>query len=600
MARRVYSLPCMKSQRPGRRKLTDLSGVREELTRLLSVGEHDALVDMVMGLLEKMAEENKQLALRLRLALGQPYRRKSERLSPEQLTLFLSELLGEEDSPAGEGAEKSQPPSDPQPEQSRTPEAPPAPEQKEKPAERRPEETPPRRPRGKFSKEEARREIRFIPVPQSERVCKQCSGPKEPMGYEARAFWEYKPAEFYIIEERLEKCVCKSCEEGVVTAPASSKPIPGGLPGPGLLAQIITSKFRDSCPLYRQAQIYQRSGVALPPSTMGDWVAAGANLLEPLWRVAREETLRCSLISTDDVPMPVLDREDPQGIKKGRIWTYLGDVKRVGFCEYTRDWKGDAPLAVLESFQGEYVQGDGYAGINAHFKKPDAPKRAGCMDHARRKFVQALEGGHLVAARVLELMQRVYALEKKAREEGLGEESLLQMRQSQTKPIMHELKALIDRLHLSANPKGLLGKATTYAIKQWETLRVFLEDARVPLSNAHVERQQRRTVLGRKNYLFAGSDDAAQRLAILQTFVVLCELCKVPLFEYLRDVFAKLPSWPVSRLKELLPAAWQAAQQQALVQAQVAPATAARQATQGQAPEQAQAPPAAVTNEASV
>ena len=570
-SQRVYPLLRMKGKSSRQPPVPDFSGLREELKRLLEEGAHDSLVELVLGLLEKMAQENTRLAFRLQAALRQAWRKKSERLSPEQLALFLSEVASQQ-STQGEGnSGEGQPPGAPPREEKSAPEAAAAAEGKEKPEGQQPGKSPKRSRKRPFP-DTLRREVRFIPVAQGERACGQCGATKEAMGYEVRETWEFKPAEFFIIEERLEKCVCKACQEGVVTATGTSKPIEGGRPGPGLLAQIVTSKLRDSCPLYRQAQIYQRSGIELSPSTLGDWVAASADMLAPLWRLARQKTLRCALLSLDDIGMPVLDRDNPNGIKRGHLWTYLGDIERHAFCDYTPTWEGEGPCAVLEEFRGECVQGDGYAGINAFFNKPNAPKRAGCMDHARRKFVHALEAGHASAAPVLALMQKVYALERQARQEALGADALLQLRQTQSQPLMDELRDVIGRLHLTAVPKSALGKATTYAIRQWDTLCVFLNDARVPLSNAHVERQQRRTALGRKNYLFAGSDAGARRLAILQTFVVLCELNAVPLFEYLRDVLGKLPDWPVRHLEQLLPAAWWAEQKRQHLQAQAPPA----------------------------
>ena len=537
--------------------VADLTGIRAQLTRLLAEGEHDSLVELVLGLLGSMAQENTQLAIRLQAALRQMYRKKSERVSPEQLALFLAALKDEEavlaaplDELTKTSADAAMPAAD-----SVVP------------------VKPMKRPRKKPFPEGLRREVRSVPVPDADRTCAGCGGSKEGMGYEVREMWEFEPAEFFIVEERLEKCVCKRCQEGVVTAEGTSKPIEGGRPGPGLLSQIVTSKTRDGCPLYRQADIYERSGIQLSTSTLGDWFAATADMLEPLWRLARQVTLSGYLLSLDDTGMPVLDGDHPNGIKRGHIWTYLGDYDRVGFCEYTPNWEGAAPCAVLDEFNGKVVQGDGYAGINAYFEKPNSAARAGCMDHCRRKWLEALEAGHKLAAVVVALIQQVYAVESAAKAEGVGPEELLRRRQEFSRPLMDRLRVVIADIHLTVVPKSAMGKATTYAIRQWKTLSVFLDDARVPLSNAHVERQQRRVAIGRKAYLFAGSDEGARRLAILQTIVVLCELHDVPMFEYLRDVIGKLASgWLMSRLSELLPDAWAAKQKAEKLQAQAAAA----------------------------
>lgn len=217
------------------------------------------------------------------------------------------------------------------------------------------------------------------------------------------------------------------------------------------------------------------------------------------------------------------------------------------------------------------IQSDGYAGIDSYFtKERERPvRRAGCMDHCRRRFVDALEAGDLRAAVVISLMKDLYAVESTARAAGASLDDLAFRRRIQSQPIIDRLHQVIGELHAKAVPKSPMGKATTYAINQWQTLIVFLTDPRVPLSNAHVERQQRRTALGRKAYLFAGSDAAGRRLAILQTLVTCCDLVGAPPFEYLRDLFTRLAAgWPQSRIGELLPAAWLADQRRQQAQPQ--------------------------------
>jgi transposase len=383
------------------------------------------------------------------------------------------------------------------------------------------------------------------------------------MTTESQFTLEFKPAEFYLIEHRREVLACKKCQEGVVTAPPAPKPIEGGRPGPGLLAHIITAKLHDGLPLYRQSEIFKRSNIEISDSTLGGWFAAAAELAEPLWRQARRQTLMAYLLSLDDTGMPVLDRDHPKGIKRGHIWTFLADGGRIGFCEFTPDWKGKWPLAILEQFEGEVVQSDGYAGIDSYFARPrEKPKRrAGCMDHCRRRFRDALDAGDVRAAVVVSLMRDLYAVEERARAVCASLDDLAFRRRVQSRPIIERLHQLIAELHGKAAPKSPLGKATIYAINQWPTLTLFLDDSRVPLSNIHVENQQRRTALARKNFLFAGSDEGGRRLAILQTLIVCCDLAGAKPFEYLRDVFGKLSAdWPQSRIAELLPAAWLANQ----------------------------------------
>lgn len=518
---------------------TDLAGLRAQLDTLAKSGAHDQVVDILLTLVEKQQSEIRALAQRYMAALRQMHRPKSEKISPDQLALFLAQL------PPAEAARAEV-------------EVEPLPEAQE------PEADKPRRRGGRRPlPDNLRREIVPIPLPTEERICDSCGKEKNKAWTESQLTLEFKPAELYIIEHRREVRACGPCQEGVATAPPAPKPIEGGRPGPGLLAHIVTSKLHDGLPLYRQSQIFRRSGVEIADSTLGDWFAASADCGEPLWREARRQTLASYLMSLDDTGMPVLDRDHPKGIRRGHIWTFIGDASRVGFCEFTPDWKGKWPLAILDEFAGEVVQSDGYAGIDSYFTRrhPKPKRRAGCMDHGRRKFKDALDAGDVRAAVVLSLMRDLYAVEKDARQAGASLDDLAFRRRAYSRPIVGRLHQLIAELHGKVPPKSPLGKATTYAINQWPTLTVFLDDPRVPLSNIHVEQQQRRTALGRKNFLFAGSDEGGRRLAILQTLVVCCDLVDAPTFEYLRDAFAKIAGgWPQGRIAELLPAAWLANQ----------------------------------------
>jgi hypothetical protein len=241
--------------------------------------------------------------------------------------------------------------------------------------------------------------------------------------------------------------------------------IEGGRPGPGLLAHIVTSKLHDGLPLYRQSQILARSGLEISDSTLGDWFAGSADLGEPLWKEARRQTLASYLMSLDDTGMPVLYHDHPKGIKRGHIWTFLGDGGRVGFCEFTPDWKGKWPLSILDEFSGEVVQSDGYAGIDAYFARlhPKPKRRAGCMDHSRRKFRDALDAGDARAAVVVSLMRDLYEVETRARAVGASLDDLAFRRRVHSRPIVDRLHELIADLHKTATPKSPLGKATTYA-----------------------------------------------------------------------------------------------------------------------------------------
>ncbi|MFI5302318.1 MAG: IS66 family transposase [Polyangiales bacterium] len=448
------------------KKKPEIEGVRATLERLFDQGEKDELLEVVVGMLGTALSRNDELTWRLQAALKLLGRKRSERISKEQLALFLAKLTEEQ-------AKLAETPATPDAEPAETIAAPAA-----TPA------TTPKTPHKKPFPDHLRREVVVVPVSDDKRSCDECGAPKSPMGFDTQSIWEFKPAEFFIREERLEKLVCKACEAGVVTAEGTPKPIDRGRPGAGLLAQIVISKLDDSSPLYRQTKIYERSGIRLAPSTIGDWFARTADILEPLADLARQLALgTCYLLSLDDTGMPVLDRDHPKGIKRGHVWTYIGDQNRFAFCEFTPTWDGDKPCETLAQFKGRVVQGDGYAGINAAFQGRTPPLiRAGCMDHSRRRFVTALDPATRVPrSRAPSHRWPLYAIEADARSAGVGHDHLRRRRCELGKPVMLRLRRAIARLHDVAEPKSPLGKAATYAITRWEILSVYLDDPHVPI-----------------------------------------------------------------------------------------------------------------------
>jgi len=525
----------------------DVPALRAQLEVLITAGEHAQVFETLFEILERVTRDHRDLAARYTSMLRGMYRSKSERISTDQLALFFAQLPAHEaDQAPGEPPPAPAPPPGPVEDNGGARPGPQKPA-KPKPGGRKP--VPP----------SMRREIVKIPVVGDELRC--CDAEKKLIGTRVRITIEYRPGEAYAREEHAEVRACGICEGNVTTAPTTAPPIEGARPGPGMLAQIVTSKNSDAVPLERQSKILARGGAHVAPSTLGDWYARAADLVQPLWQALRKDTLERYLISVDDTGMPVRDRAHARGIKRGHIWTYLGDGGEVAFCEYTPDWKGAWPQATLADFRGQVIQSDGYAGLAPVFARPDGPRRAGCMDHCRRRFVKALDAGDARAAVVVSVLREIYAVEAKARAEGVDRDGLRDRRQRDSRPLVERLHRIIGDLAGRATPKSPLGMAVAYAVNQWSTLILFLDDPRVPLSNAHVERQQRRTAIGRKNFLFAGSDDGARRFAILHTLIVNCDLVGAPPFEYLRDIFRRLADdWPMSRIRELLPAAWLADQ----------------------------------------
>jgi transposase len=520
------------------------------LEKLAVEGRVNELIELVVALLVQMRDKNNALAERLRRALRQLYGRKSEKISSEQLMLLLAKL-GDEvpDAAAAAGAEAA-----PAPEQSGMV---PQPAEPAKPLQ------PPRRQRGGRGPlpSHLRRESRVVTVPEAERKCAQCGADKECIGHEVSETLEYVPAELRVIEERREKLVCKRCpEEGVATAP-SEKVMDRGRPGPGLLANIVIEKIDDGLPIYRQAERYDRLGVPLSTSTLGDWSAFALDVLAPVAEFIGERVCDSFYVRIDDTGLRVLDRDHPKGVKRGHIWGFVGD-DLVHFF-YAPDWKAKHPAELLQSFTG-YLQGDGYAGYEGILRGhgdgqlvvPE-DRRLGCAMHIRRYFERLAKENDARAAVVLGYFKDIYRIEASCKDDCLSPEERYMRRQAVSIPILDKMYQYIHETHDSAVPNTPLYKATYYAINQEMAWRRCFTDGRFEIDNGEVERQIRRIAVGRKNYLFAGSDTGAERLAVGYTVFGSCRMHGVNSFEWATDVIAKLQAgWPRSRLDELVPDVW--------------------------------------------
>jgi len=547
---------CMSAVAPGK-KTTDVHGVAVLLRALLAEGQDEQAIELVVGLLSQLAEKNAELELRLRKALRQHFGRTSEKLSAEQLSLFLSELGQQEASAAS--AVTAPPSEDASPAQASAPLAE-QPWKKRKGHGRRP--LPPHLPR----------EQRVHQPPPEALRCEVCGRDKTRCGEEKSDTLEWVPGHFKVIEEVRPKYACRPCGDGLVVAPAAARVIEGGLPGPGLVAHVLVSKYKDSPPLHRLCGIYERHGVQLRSSTLSDWVAAGADTLQPLAREVARRALASHLLQSDDTHLKVLDREHPNGLKRGHMWVYLGDSTWAAFV-YTPDWKQEGPLSFLDKREG-WLLVDGYKGYDKLFTRQGATAvEVGCWSHARRYFVEALEAGDTRAALPLSLMGRLFEVEREASEQQVDEAERLRRRDTLSRPVTEQLGRWVADTYNREPPKSPLARACFYAINQWKPLSRFLEDARLPLHNNASELRLREIAVGRKNYLFAGSDAGAERAACVYTLVATCVLAGVEPWAYLTDVLEKLASgWPQRRLAELLPPMWKSAREAAAQTPSTAPA----------------------------
>ena len=338
-----------------------------------------------------------------------------------------------------------------------------------------------------------------------------------------------------------------------MTPPAPPRPIPGSYAGPGLLAQVLVSKYDDHLPLYRQAEIYRRGGVDLARSTLCDWVGGATALLEPVASAIRRSVLSQGYVQADETPVTVQD--GPEGRpKKAYFWAYRGGESREVFFDFRTGRGREGPSEILAGFRGT-LQVDGYPGYDESARNNDLTV-AGCMAHARRKFHEALDSAPREASLALVLFRRLYKVEEEARDLSLEERARL--RQEKSVALMADLKAAVERFAAEATPGSRIGKACTYAINQWPFLEVFLTDPRVEIDNNSIERHLRSVAVGRNNWLFCGNEEGGRRAATAYTIIESCKAAGVEPLAYLTDVLTRLPGLPPERAAEFTPRAWAA------------------------------------------
>jgi transposase len=520
---------------------TSRETLRQFLHEKLRAGALDEAVEEVVALFDALEEHRWRQLLALKQAFKAQYGRKSEKLSEAQLDLAFEAWVRDvtrEGEDAGQSLER------------------PAAELDEgQPRERSAPRT--RRRRAPTWPADLPREDVVVPVANDAATCSTCRGERAVIGYEESEELDFVPASFRLRRLRREKRACPRCRDAVVVAEVPAKVIEKGLPGAGLLAQVLVAKYRDHVPLYRQRQIYKRSRVDLATSTLGDWVAAGAELLAPLARRLRERALAAAILQTDDTGLRVLDRDRPSGTKRGALWLYVGDGVWA-WWHYTPDRSGEGPQAVLAERRG-YLQADGYAGYQPLYERAREPCiEVGCWAHARRYFVRALESGDERAAPPLAQIARLYRVEAQAAETACaGPDARKHLREEHARPVLAELEAWLTAWSERVAPRMPLGEALTYARKRWRALTRYLEDGRLEIDNNRVERLIRPVALGRKNYLFAGSDAGAERAAVVYSVLATCTLHEIDPWAYLQDVLAKIAAgWPQRELDALLPDRW--------------------------------------------
>lgn len=340
-------------------------------------------------------------------------------------------------------------------------------------------------------------------------------------------------------------------EQGIVIGNLPSLPIPRGNAGAGLLAHLIISKFVDHLPFYRQVQMFKRQGVTLAESTVNDWFRASCDLLEPLYECLKKTLLQGNYLMADETPIAVQTENKPGATHKGYHWVYYSPVERLVLFDYRKGRGREGPEELLKDYHGT-LQADGYSAYESFEKKPGITLLA-CMAHARRKFDEALKNDKARAEHALTLIQQLYAIERLAREQQVSADERKALRQEKASPIMAAFHNWLKENITQTLPKSAIGIAIAYTLHLWPRLLRYLDDGRYEIDNNLIENSIRPVALGRKNYLFAGSHEGAQRAAMMYSFLGTCKINNIEPFEWLSTVLKRIPDHSIQRLEELLP-----------------------------------------------
>ena len=385
--------------------------------------------------------------------------------------------------------------------------------------------------------------------------CPGCGGALREFGQDVAEMLEYVPESFKVVRHVRPKFCCKRCES-VVEAPAPTRPIARGLAGPGLLAHVLVSKYCDHQPLYRQSEIYARQGVDLDRSTLASWVGATSQLLDPLIDQIRDHVLSAAKIHADDTPVPVLAPGHGR-TRTGRLWTYVRDDRPAGterapavWFAYSPDRRGEHPQQHLRHFKGT-LQADAYAGFQDLYKDGRI-REAACWAHARRKFHDILVATQSpIATEAVHRIGALYAIEKEIR--GSTTAIRRSVRQAKAKPLLEELHIWLETTLRSLSSKSDMAGAIRYALARWPALTLYLEDGLIEIDNNAAERALRTVALGRKNYLFAGSNAGGERAAAIYSLIGSAKLNGLDPELYLRHVLTVMPDHAINRVTDLLP-----------------------------------------------
>ena len=403
-------------------------------------------------------------------------------------------------------------------------------------------------------------------LPRNEKVlspgdaCGHCGGKLKTLGEDVTEELEYVPGRFIVNRIVRPRMACACCET-FHQAELPPRPIERGRPGPGLLVHVLVNKYADHVPLYRQSQIFAREGIDLDRSTLADWVGKSTALLEPLADAVARHVLKGQALFADDTPVKLLAPGSGK-TRTARLWAYVrderpwaGEAHPASWYQFSRDRKGARPREHLANYTG-YMHADGYAGFNKLYRRGDVQEVA-CMAHIRRKLVDVQQSqGSAIAEEAIKRIAELYGIEKEVR--GQPPDERARIRQRKSKPIFDDLEVWLHAQLTRISGKSPLAEAIRYALVRMKKLRPWLDHGFLELDNNTAERSMRPIALGRKNYLFMGSEGGGKAAAIAYTLVETAKLNDVNPQAWLTDVLGRIADHKITRIDVLLP--WRYAQ----------------------------------------
>jgi len=488
-----------------------------------------ALIQEFATTLEEEQRLRKQFEQQVEHLLKRLYGPRAERIDPAQLALFAQEMAA-------------------------------APEAEVLPEENAPAPKP-RKGHGRkpLPKELPRKRI-VHDVPAEQKVCPECGADKKCIGEDVSEQLEYIPASVVVLEHVRLKYACPCCQEHVAVADKPAQVLEKGLAGPGMVAHVLTSKYCDHLPLYRQESILARQGVELSRQTLCGWVMAAADKVQPLVDLMKQEVLASKVIHTDDTPVRV--QGDKDGAFTGRFWVYIGDDAHPYMVyDYTPSRKRDGPESFLDGYRG-YLQADAFGGYDGIYGSGEVIEVA-CWAHCRRYFHDARSTDSNRAHQALAWIRRLYDIEREGKKLDAGQRR--DLRQEKSKPLFEGgedsqgfHKWLIGQ-QAKVLPKSPIGEAITYALNNWTALIRYLDDGALNIDNNLAENALRGIAVGRKNWLFLGSDRGGRAAANHYSLIQSGKRHGIDPFAYLRDVLLRTATEAAINLRELLPDRWKAA-----------------------------------------